>query len=311
MDPSCLNKHKSSQGARSDALVPVPGCTAAFCNLCQHAPPSCHHKAQRPAQARASAEQPPQVAGELELSSCGVMPVRVVSCTWMTAASATPPSFACCAQDHRQPCCACKRRCLPAWCPCHSRNLGQRLAPAPHPVDQLVPTVTSKVGLACYVTIPGSCCWWCQGRMWADHIQLHPVFATAVRCLLAAAKQGDEPNLVVKACVGHHADLLPLQAQFTRSGLRLAPLPSAIASICAAAPQSCAPNGHTLRDIARACALATVRPDRLDSEPVHDVDLQAQSHTVWKRWKQSLSEVDQALLRIRRGGTVKTRTRRW
>ena len=50
--------------------------------------------------------------------------------------------------------------------------------------------------------------------------------------------------------------------------------------------------------------------DRLDAEGVDDVDVQAQSHPLWKRWKASLTKIERRRLSVWRGGATRTRTRR-
>ena len=51
----------------------------------------------------------------------------------------------------------------------------------------LVPAVERKLDTSFLRACRGRCTWWCKGRVWADHVTLHPRFAGAVRCLTSVA----------------------------------------------------------------------------------------------------------------------------
>ena len=66
---------------------------------------------------------------------------------------------------------------------------------------------------------------------------------------------------------------------------------------------------HAIRAIARIRCLQKVHRSRLDSESIEDVDVDASSQAVWKKWYKQLSEKDLLGLGIFRSGATKTNTR--
>ena len=188
----------------------------------------------------------------------------------------------------------------------------------------LIPAVEFSIVRSCFRAIRGHVTWWCQGRVWADCINLHPLFAACFRCLLQAeGPYSSLPNRTLAACVQHAADCLQLTV-CDGPGFWLQPAPGADRRIVQAAANAArasrvrrgttfkptADAGHTLRVAARVQALSTCNRDRLDAEGVDDVDVQAQSHCLWKRWKASLNKLERSKLAVWRGGATRTRTRR-
>ena len=70
----------------------------------------------------------------------------------------------------------------------------------------------------------------CMGRVWANHITLHPKFAAAVRCLVTAAAHVGQVSAVLRACISHHAQVLGLGFVSFVGRFRIAPLPFRIVS---------------------------------------------------------------------------------
>ena len=91
----------------------------------------------------------------------------------------------------------------------------------------LLPQVPDSVVKAFFLACRSSCSWWCKGRVWADHITLHPQYATAIKCLTAASRQVARACPVLTAAVKHHADVLEMEVQSTSRGLWLRPKPGA------------------------------------------------------------------------------------
>ncbi|CAE7386236.1 ABCC2, partial [Symbiodinium necroappetens] len=75
----------------------------------------------------------------------------------------------------------------------------------------LLPQVPDSVVKAFFLACRSSCSWWCKGRVRADHITLHPQYATAIKCLTAASRQVARACPVLTAAVKHHADVLEME----------------------------------------------------------------------------------------------------
>ena len=171
---------------------------------------------------------------------------------------------------------------------------------------------------------PSSCTWWCAGRVWADSITAHPVFAAAFACLREAARPRTKTEPVVTACVRHHASTLGLSVYGVPPAFHLVLPPhddprliAAFARLAAqhqADPLRYRPDwddGHLLHVTARVRALSRIKPTRADSEEADDVDVEAQSHPAFTAWSRSLQGQEAAFLRVFRGGAIKTPTRRY
>lgn len=68
---------------------------------------------------------------------------------------------------------------------------------------------------------------------------------------------------------------------------------------------------HLLRLAARAFLLKTTSTTRNDYEGTDQIDIEAQSHADWKKWKATLSRAETTALAIWRGGAIRTPTRRY
>ena len=171
---------------------------------------------------------------------------------------------------------------------------------------------------------PSSCTWWCAGRVWADSITVHPVFAATMACLREAARPCTKTELVVSACVRHHAATLGLSVYGMPPAFHLVLPPHDDPRLVAAFAQLAAQHqadplhyrpdwddGHLLCVTARVRALSRIKPTRADSQGAGDVDVEAQSHPAFTTWSRRLQGQDAAFLSVFRGGAVKTPTRRY
>ena len=75
----------------------------------------------------------------------------------------------------------------------------------------LVPEIPNTVMSAFFKAMRGHVTWWCKGRVWADHITLHPQFAPVIRCLVTAAAHAGSMSVVLRASVAHHAQVLDVR----------------------------------------------------------------------------------------------------
>ncbi|OLP92559.1 hypothetical protein AK812_SmicGene25625 [Symbiodinium microadriaticum] len=125
---------------------------------------------------------------------------------------------------------------------------------------------------------------------------------------------------IISLCIKHHARVLGLSVygsppafhlvlavvidpRLLAAFVRLAPLHH-LADPCRYRPDW--DNAHLLRVTARVRPLSSIHATRADSEDCSDIDVDVQSHPVFTRWRRGLSEPDLSMLRIWRGGAVKT-----
>ena len=155
----------------------------------------------------------------------------------------------------------------------------------------LVPEIPNTVVSAFFKAMRGHMTWWCKGRVWADHITLHPQFAPAIRCLVTAVAHAGSMSAVLRASVAHHARVLGMRVVSSHGALRVTPSAEADAHVVDAARKAAAitgntidqgfdpsaDEGHALRVAARVLALAKVQRSRFDSEGVEQVDWEVQS----------------------------------
>ncbi|CAE7481336.1 NRT2.5 [Symbiodinium sp. KB8] len=173
----------------------------------------------------------------------------------------------------------------------------------------LVPAVSLQTAKAFYRAMRGPCTWWCQGRVWADCINVHPQLAAAVLCLRRTAGCQVHSSATLDATVKHHAGVLGLEVVGEGpTGVLLASSQAAKPLVIRAVQHAAraqgrqdgsfaadADAGHSLRVVARAVALAQVKDTRADAEGIGAVDLQAQSDPAWKLWRQRLSPRDRGI----------------
>ena len=216
-------------------------------------------------------------------------------------------------------------KCLPGGILVRERLLAGLVLPKVLWSAPLVPAVSAEVAKAFFRSIRGPCTWWCKGRIWADRISLHPQFAAAFACLRATRHQPVDNNSVLRAVTSHHASQLELQVlQDTAHGVLLRAQVSARAQVANAVRAvsfaqgrhdecftAAADDGHGLRVVARSLALSSVVATRADAEGCERIDIEAQSHPLWKRWQKGLSGTSLTNLAIFQGGAIKTRTRRF
>ena len=167
--------------------------------------------------------------------------------------------------------------------------------------------------------LASQCTWWCAGRWWAQRIQLHPIYGTAIHGLSRVRPFVDHLSPHLANAVDAYASALGMLVhRFTREhGLALAfPAGTDIRLVSLLPDPACpfnpwTPLGkHVLRQAGRLLALGLVKLSRFDSEGVDSIDLEASSHFIWARWVRSLSSEDSALLNIWRSGAGRTPTRR-
>jgi hypothetical protein len=181
--------------------------------------------------------------------------------------------------------------------------------------------------------------WWCAGRFFADNVRVHPVLGTAVVVLKAVNRVRDMEGRVLRHAVEQHAAVLgfkihswtretgvllrsagrgeqdprtdcAMQAgneELCKSGLFFGHRDGRVISTALPAGQ------HAIRIAARVAALRSVRMTRHDAEGIENVDMEAQSHPVWKKYlKESNADPQRAmLLSVWRHGAIHTATRRW
>ena len=170
--------------------------------------------------------------------------------------------------------------------------------------------------------------WWCKRRFWADHLAIHPEFSSSALALKAmgpyqydsqhlrnayehhlrffqlsfhlfsddhgtAAKLPANADADLRASVQHHNDRLP-------EDQRLFPQCFWTAS---------SHGQHVLRHLYRRSLLSTIPRSRLDSEGCESIDMTAQSHSNWTKWRKSLTGLDRFYLRVFRAGAIRTPTR--
>mmetsp|Transcript_65060 Transcript_65060/g.212038 ORF Transcript_65060/g.212038 Transcript_65060/m.212038 type:complete len:305 (-) Transcript_65060:172-1086(-) len=174
--------------------------------------------------------------------------------------------------------------------------------------------------------------WWCAGRWWCERVELHPVLGTALHALGAARRVANSPSVTLWACLRAHAQALQLRvvAFDAQDFLWVRPMPGADPRAHAAARAASLnyegsrpvdfddafrpdlpPGAHAARVSARAVSLAMIPRSRRDYEGSPSIDLEAQSHALWRKWVGHLSDLQRSQLSIWRGGAVRTPTRRW
>lgn len=166
------------------------------------------------------------------------------------------------------------------------------------------------------------CMWWCQGRWWAQRIELHPLYGAAIHAMKAIESENLVWSPFMHTAVSRHCDCLGLQlvAFEQQRGLCLQVAQDDDERVLRVSAEvrgqeevfwTADPAAkHAIRAIARIRCLQSVRTSRHDSEGVHEVDIEASSHRSWKAWVRSLSYDEEKLLRIFRSGATRTPTRR-
>ena len=186
------------------------------------------------------------------------------------------------------------------------------------------PAPTTCVKALFQAVVRTKCTWWCQGRWWALHAQLHPLHSAAWQTLKAIT----HPNLVWSAHVEEslRRHLVCLGLSFVRycpdNGVLLKassdddPRVLQLVRSLDIHRQSLRfwahsdHAQHVVRVISRIRCLMLAQTSRLDSEGISDVDIDASSHASWINWLRSLSNHRTFLLNIWRCGAISTPTRR-
>jgi hypothetical protein len=187
--------------------------------------------------------------------------------------------------------------------------------PKPH-------AIAKRVFDAC---VNSNCTWWCKGRWWLTRTQLHPLLGPALAAFKAAPRVAGRPSEHLHHALSRHADAL---------GLRLVGLGDTgpTVSINAEAPQQLADlvidyNGpkhkgdpfnfdvtnkhamHIIRIAARVQCLQWISDKRHDAEGQYEVDVDANSNTIFTNWVDGLSQRQRSVLNVYRCGACKSPTR--
>ncbi len=163
------------------------------------------------------------------------------------------------------------------------------------------------------------CRWWCSGRFWATHVDLHPIFSTVITALARITNWNMQWSSFLERNFKQFFDAVDLDfvahneergVQFRRRDdevdrrvLRVFGRRKMFWSDEELVP-------HLLRQVCRARALTSVKRTRYDSEGIDDVDLEVQSCKPWQRFRDSLTDGQSSLLQVFRCGAVSTETRR-
>ena len=169
-----------------------------------------------------------------------------------------------------------------------------------------------------------NCLWWCQGRWWAQRLQLHPTYGAACRAIsLATDAKLTWSDHLANSFQLHLSTLgLSLLDHNPSKGLKVQLQPTNDYRKTQALADVVDEQGHfwtggvdedasmhAIRIIARIDLLSTVIKSRSDTEGLNTIDVQAQSHKAWKRFVHDLSDSDRKLLDIWRCGATSTPTR--
>ena len=176
--------------------------------------------------------------------------------------------------------------------------------------------------------------WWCKRRFWCDNLIVHPAFASTTQALKAIKPLNhDGPQLGehLENSINHHLSYLSLQWTLTSADHGIAAeLPTTADTLLrerlhdhnAKLPddQRLPDNvfwtaskfgQHVLRYLMRRTLLNNIPTTRNDSEGHRQIDLDAQSHGAWNKWRNKLSHQERSLLTIWRAGASWTPTRRY
>eukprot|EP00973_Karenia_brevis_P007750 1052506-Karenia_brevis.AAC.1 len=161
------------------------------------------------------------------------------------------------------------------------------------------------------------CTWWCYGRWYADRISLHPVFGAAARGLEATKYMFEFDGPHLRHAINVQAATLDLQVDVTGGAYRFRPdahcddrVKQVFSTLTHGSASGASKRGcHALRIAARAKVLQLCRATRYDAAGVDRVDIEAQSNAKWRSFIKGLSCKDQHLLRVVRGGAIRSPTR--
>ena len=192
----------------------------------------------------------------------------------------------------------------PLWCWCS-------------PVFSLPPA--RLVSKAFRAIVRSQCAWWCRGRFWAMHIELHPVYSAILTRVHRLTYWDIMWSKFLERNVQSYMKALNLE--FVKFDANVGILfrrksdESNENVIRAFGKRKTIWSNegramHILRIVARARALEATSTTRLDSEGVAQVDLEASSTKPWKSFIDSLCKADRGILEIYRAGAATTLTRR-
>lgn len=168
-----------------------------------------------------------------------------------------------------------------------------------------------------------ACTWWCKGRWWATRIQLHPTTSRVLSTARALRSPHFTWSLFAEVAVQRVFATVGISAErhAGTESLLLGVLPADDPRVREAARSAAATQGHglgpyrflldseaaahALRVILRVRLLLKASPRRFDSEGIDDVDVEAASYPLYRRWVASLSTPQRSY----RGGAARSPTR--
>ena len=176
--------------------------------------------------------------------------------------------------------------------------------------------------------------WWCKRRFWSDNLIVHPAFASTTQALKAIKPLNhDAPQLGqhLESSINRHLRYLGLQWTLTSTDHGIAAMLPTTADD--ALRQRVHDNNdklpndqrlpphvfwtasnfgqHVLRYLMRRTLMNSIPTTRKDSEGHRHIDVNAQSHGAWSKWRNKLSHQERTLLSIWRSGASWTPTRRY
>ena len=172
--------------------------------------------------------------------------------------------------------------------------------------------------------------WWCQRRFWCDNLVVHPLFAATTQAL-KAIKPLNFLSPHMTHSITKHLRYLRLKWTLTSADYGIAAqlptnaddeLRQRVSDYNDNQPddQQLPPSvfwtasnfgQHVLRYLMRRSLLNAIPTSRNDHQGHTRVDIDAQSNTVWSKWRKSLSNHDRAILNVWRSGASRTPTRRY
>lgn len=188
------------------------------------------------------------------------------------------------------------------------------------PLMSKVPNVSLTIMKNCTRT---QCTWWCSARWFADRISIHLVLGTAIRNLDSCDMYFVHFNEHLKNAIDYNAKTLDLSADWSKSSgcqaLWLTPTQACDRRVVTIIAALGYPDGsflassckgkHILRVAGRAKVISKYSKSRHDIDGILDVDLNACSHGMWKKFTRQLDPVDRTHLSNFRGGASRNPVR--
>ena len=174
-----------------------------------------------------------------------------------------------------------------------------------------------------HAVLRSKCKWWCQGRWWAQRVQLHPLYS----CFITAIKRISDDDLVWSLFIDNNLCKIVEQCGFIYEGFdkshgarigltdhedhRIKKITAKLRAgrnwFWTGTPEA----EHAIRACCRLRLLGTCAPSRHDSEGVDRIDIEASSTKQWTNFTKGLTEDERRALSIWHSGATHTQTRRW